>query len=82
MPASRRYALDLLGDAPQALALAQANWAWQREPADALLLLRAAAAAGQPQAAEPVQRWAREQGFADARWSRIGQPTAHSGSGS
>ncbi|WP_374569513.1 hypothetical protein [Ideonella sp.] len=63
-----RFALDLLGDAPQALALAQSNWAWQREPADALLLLRAAAAAGQPEAGEPVRRWAREQGFVDARW--------------
>ncbi|HEX5686807.1 MAG TPA: hypothetical protein VFY73_22590 [Ideonella sp.] len=63
-----RFALDLLGDAPQALALAQANWAWQREPADALLLLRAAAAAGQPEAGEPVRRWARTQGFVDARW--------------
>ncbi len=68
-----RFALDLLGDAPQALALAQSNWAWQREPADALLLLRAAAAAGQPEAGEPVRRWAREQGFVDARW-----PTAKS----
>lgn len=63
-----RFALDLLGDAPQALALAQSNWAWQREPADALLLLRAAAAAGQPEAGEPVRRWAREQGFVDVRW--------------
>lgn len=63
-----RFALDLLGDAPQALALAQSNWAWQREPADALLLLRAAVAAGQPEAGEPVRRWAREQGFVDARW--------------
>lgn len=77
-----RFALDLLGNARQALALAEANWAWQREPADALLLLQAAAAAGQPQAADPVRRWAREQGFVDARWSRIGPPIARSGSGS
>jgi tetratricopeptide (TPR) repeat protein len=77
-----RFALDLLGDARQALALAEANWARQREPADALLLLRAATAAGQPQAAEHVHRWAREQGFVDARWSRIGPPTARSESGS
>lgn len=63
-----RFALDLLGDARQALALAQQNWTWQREPTDALLLLRAAAAAGQPEAGEPVRRWAREQGFVDKRW--------------
>lgn len=77
-----RFVLDLLDDAPQALALAQQNWSWQREPTDALLLLRAAAAAGQPQAAEPVRRWAREQGFVDVRWSSIStaprRATAHS----
>ena len=73
-----RFALDLLGDAPQALALAQANWAWQREPADALLLLRAAQAAGQPEAAAPVREWAREQGFADARWRHLEAPRARS----
>jgi hypothetical protein len=66
-----RFALDLLGNAPQALALAQSNWAWQREPADALLLLRAAAAAGLPAAGEPVRRWAREQGFVDVRWPAV-----------
>jgi hypothetical protein len=71
-----RFALDLLGDAPRALALAQANWAGQREPADALLLLRAAHAAGRPEAAEPVRQWAREQGFTDRRWARIGRPAA------
>lgn len=74
-----RFALDLLGDAPQALALAQQNWSWQREPTDALLLLRAAAAAGQPEAGEPVRRWAREQGFVDVRWSSLSATrTAHS----
>lgn len=64
-----RYALDLLGDAPAALSLAQANWARQREPADALLLWRAAQAAGQPAAADGLRQWAREQGFVDARWA-------------
>ncbi|MGM9485852.1 hypothetical protein [Ideonella sp. YS5] len=63
-----RFALDVRGDAQAALALAEANWVWQREPADALLLLRAADAAGRPDAASPVLAWAREQGFRDARW--------------
>ncbi len=40
-----RFALDLQGDAKLALALAEANWAQQREPADALLLARAKEAA-------------------------------------
>lgn len=70
------FALDVLGDATAALALAQANWAWQREPADALLLLRASAAAGQPAAAEPVRQWAAAQGFSDVRWPRLAA-TAH-----
>ncbi|HJV68874.1 hypothetical protein [Ideonella sp.] len=62
------FALELQGDPDASLALAETNWAWQREPADALLLLRAAEAAGRPEAGEPVRRWAREQGFSDARW--------------
>lgn len=40
-----RFALDLQGDAKAALAHAEANWAQQREPADALLLARAKKAA-------------------------------------
>jgi tetratricopeptide (TPR) repeat protein len=49
--------LDLLGDARRALDLAQRNFAVQREPADALLLLRAAHAAGRPEAAAPALAW-------------------------
>lgn len=41
-----RFALDVTGDPREALRLARVNWAFQREPADALLLLRAAQAAG------------------------------------
>jgi hypothetical protein len=66
-----RFALELLDDAPQALALAQANWAHQREPADAWLLVRAAQAAGRPDAAAPVHAWARAQGFSDMRWRAL-----------
>ncbi len=72
-----RFALDVLGDATAALALAQANWAWQREPADALLLLRASVAAGQPAAAEPARQWAADQGFSDVRWPRLATSTHH-----
>lgn len=49
-----RFALDLQGDAPAALRHALANWVQQREPADALLLVRAAHAAGRPKAAAEV----------------------------
>jgi hypothetical protein len=49
-----RYALHLAGDPALALRLAEANWAVQREPRDARILLEAARAAGQPEAARPV----------------------------
>jgi len=52
-----RFVLEVQGDAPRALALAQRNYALQREPADARILLEAALAARQPEAAVPVQRW-------------------------
>ncbi|MEO5770962.1 MAG: hypothetical protein ABIQ29_02720 [Burkholderiaceae bacterium] len=52
-----RFVLQVQGDAPRALALAQRNYALQREPADARILLETALAARQPEAALPVQRW-------------------------
>ncbi|MDN3922138.1 hypothetical protein [Roseateles violae] len=62
-----RFALDLRPEPGIALAQAQANWALQKEPADALLLQRAALTAGQPAAAEPLRQFQRETGFADRR---------------
>jgi tetratricopeptide (TPR) repeat protein len=58
--------LDLLSDARRALDLAQRNFAVQREPADALLLLRAAHAAGQTQAAAPALAWLEATGIEDS----------------
>ncbi len=52
-----RHALGVLGDAARALPLAQANFAVQREPADARVLLEAALAARQAKAAQPVLDW-------------------------
>lgn len=62
-----RLALDIDRDAARALALAQAQWAQQKEPADALLLVRAARTAAQPKAAEPVWQLMRDSGYQDAR---------------
>ena len=62
-----RFALRLQHDPARALALAQANWAVQREPADARLLLEAAAAAGRPEAAQPVHEFLRATGLVDRR---------------
>ena len=52
-----RFALGMQGQAERALALAQANYALQREVADARILLEAALAARQPAAAAPVLQW-------------------------
>ena len=52
-----RFTLHLLDRPGEALELARRNWATQREPADARLLLEAALAAGEPAAAQPVLDW-------------------------
>lgn len=52
-----RFVLAVLGDARRALELARHNYAVQREPADARVLLEAAIAAREPAAAEPVLQW-------------------------
>ena len=52
-----RFVLVLQGDPVRALALARSNYAVQREPADARILLEAAIAAGQPAAAAPALDW-------------------------
>jgi hypothetical protein len=71
-----RYELDLRGDARAALALAQANWAVQHEPADALALARSAQAAHRAAAAAPVWRFLRETGGRDARLAAGGRAAA------
>lgn len=52
-----RYQLALRGHPDQALTLARENFAEQREPADARILLEAALAARQPAAAAPALAW-------------------------
>lgn len=71
-----RFALDVAGDPREALRLAQANWAWQREPADAVLLARAAQAAGRDgeSARRDLARFVRERGWQDARLDRLSNP--------
>lgn len=58
-----RFALAVLGDATRALPLARANYAVQREAADARVLLEAALAARQKQAAAPVLAWLKSSRF-------------------
>ncbi|NVD97776.1 tetratricopeptide repeat protein [Massilia sp. BJB1822] len=60
-----RYALHLRADSKTALRLALANWQGQKEVADARILLEAALAANEPQAAVPAMRWISAVGMED-----------------
>ena len=62
-----RFTLELLDRPTAALELARRNWATQREPADARILLEAAAAAAEPAAARPVLDWLDRSGLEDVR---------------
>jgi tetratricopeptide (TPR) repeat protein len=55
--------LRLADDPARALDRALANWALQREAEDAQLLIDAAMAAGQPEAAAPVLAWMDQEGI-------------------
>lgn len=61
-----RFTLELLKQPKAALALAEANWKVQREPADARILLAAALAAGEPEKALPVKNWLQQSGIQEA----------------
>jgi tetratricopeptide (TPR) repeat protein len=62
-----RFLLDVAQQPAAALAAAERNWGVQREPADVLILLRAARAAGRPAAAAAVVRFVHEHAIEDAR---------------
>jgi hypothetical protein len=66
-----RLALDLTDQPEEALRLARLNWTRQKEPADGLLLLRAARASGRPDAAEPVRHLYAGAGWTDQRMAAV-----------
>jgi hypothetical protein len=66
-----RFSLEVLGDAHRALDLARRNWAVQKEPADARVLLAAALAAERPQAADEVLAFIEATGLEDIRVMRL-----------
>lgn len=68
-----RFALDVQEQPREALRLAQLNWSFQREPADAVLLLRASLAAGRDGDAtrRDLARFLRERRWQDARLSAL-----------
>ena len=71
-----RYELDLRGDTRAALRFATSNWVVQHEPADAVVLARAAHAARRDDAAEPLWKFLRETGGRDARLAAGGPAAA------
>lgn len=62
-----RFALDLDRKPGEAVKLARENWAVQKEPADALVLLRAAVAARDEEGRRVIERWIRDSGLQDVR---------------
>jgi len=66
-----RFLLDLKQQPTAALAAAVENWKAQREPRDAKILLEAAVAASDPQAAAPVLRWLEETRFESDHLRRL-----------
>jgi len=64
------FELSVRNDPAAALPLIAQSWTWQREPIDARLYLRAALAAGRPDAAAPALEWLRGTGLQDARLDR------------
>jgi tetratricopeptide (TPR) repeat protein len=61
------YLLDVQNDPPGALAAAQENWKVQRETDDAIVLMRAARAAGSSRAADPARAFVKEHAVQDVR---------------
>jgi tetratricopeptide (TPR) repeat protein len=62
-----RFLLEVEDQPTLSLAAALKNWAVQREPDDVLVLVNAAKAAGNPQAAKPAFDFIRAQGLSDVR---------------
>ena len=71
-----RFALELERDAVRALDLARRNFAVQREPADARILLESALAAGDAKAAAPALDWLRDTGVDAPRLRGLGAQLA------
>jgi Tfp pilus assembly protein PilF len=68
-----RFQLSVEGNKTRALELAVANWAIQREPYDARILLEAAVAAGRRDAAQPVLDWLAQSKHEDPQLTALAQ---------
>jgi tetratricopeptide (TPR) repeat protein len=75
-----RFLLHLVDQPQAALTLAQANWAVQREPRDARILLEAALASAQPEAARPALEMLERTKLEDAALRRLAEQLESAGS--
>lgn len=75
-----RFLLHLANQPQAALTLARANWAVQREPGDARILLEAALAVPDLGAARPVLDWLAATGIEDVTLARLAEQAGRSGS--
>jgi Tfp pilus assembly protein PilF len=66
-----RFELDIEGKPHQALASAAHNYATQKEPRDAEILLRSAAAANDARAARPALDWLKASGYEDPALGKL-----------
>ena len=71
-----RFQLVLRNNPAQALKLAALNFAVQREPRDARILLESAIAARDSAAAQPARDWLQSSGFEDARMRALAAESA------
>lgn len=60
------YWVDVIGNGPEALKMAQESWKTQREPADAVLFAKAALLSKTPQAATSLLQWQQASGYRSA----------------
>jgi hypothetical protein len=74
-----RFELDVLGQPARALALATTNYAVQKEPRDAEILMRSALAANQARAAQPALDWLRTSRYEDATLEGLATQLAQHG---
>ena len=66
-----RFELDVEGNPQRALDYAARNYTSQKEPRDAEILMRAAAAANQPKAAEPALAWLKANNYEDPQLASL-----------
>ncbi len=74
-----RFELDIEGNAAKATLLAAQNYAVQKEPRDADILMRAALAANQAKATQPALDWLRTSRYEDPEMRQVASQLASKG---